>query len=229
MTRIIALIPAYNESLSIGEAVRGVLRHVSEVIVIDDGSSDNTTEQASSAGALVITHALNRGQGAALQTGTELALARHADIIIHFDADGQMNPSQIPVLIRPLLKGPYQVSLGSRFLMPENSIAMPLHKKVVHRLLVQVHWIFTGIKLTDVHCGFRALTAYAARQLVISHNRMAHASELEYRIAQYALPFIEIPISIRYTDYSKQKSMPLLSHAWQILRDITIHLFLKRK
>lgn len=221
-----AVIPAYNESIVIASVIKGVKKYVDSVIVIDDGSSDDTADKARSAGAVVIKHIINRGQGAALQTGTDYALTHGAEIIVHFDADGQMDPSDIPFLCEPIQKGECDIVLGSRFLNAENSI--PKTKKIIHLLARRFDRIISGINSTDVHCGFRCISFRTAQRIRINHDRMAHATEILENIARNNFRFKEIPITVRYTAYSRGKAMPIFTHIWQILRDIAVGKLVKR-
>ncbi|MCG2687352.1 glycosyltransferase family 2 protein [Candidatus Parcubacteria bacterium] len=193
-----AVIPAYNEQSRVAEAVRDALLYVNYAVVVDDCSSDQTSKNALDAGAIVLRHMLNRGQGASLQTGTDYALENlKADIIVHFDADGQMQGSDIQELIKPILDNRADIVLGSRFL--GDSIKMPLSRKLVLKLGMLFTLCISGIKLTDTHCGFRALSKKSAKDIVITRDRMAHASEILDLIKVYGLRFVECPVTIKYS------------------------------
>ncbi|WP_221441878.1 glycosyltransferase family 2 protein [Luteimonas sp. MC1825] len=197
------VVPAYNESTSIGPVVRGALAHVDGVVVVDDASADDTGEQARLAGAVVLRHPVNLGQGAALQTGISHALAEGARYIVMFDADGQHEAAEIDRMLAALRDSKVDVALGSRF--KGTTVGMPRLRRVVLKLAIAFTRLTTGLKLSDSHNGFRAFTADAARQLRIRQNRMAHASEILEQIGQRRLTFVEVPVTIRYTDYSKRK------------------------
>src|SRR3989338_824890 len=122
--KIVAVVPAYNEVSAIGRVINELGDVVDLVMVVDDGSSDSTGEVATRAGALVVRHFLNRGQGAALQTGIEAAIDAGADIIVTFDADGQFVASDVPKVIEPLLLSRADIVFGSRFLQA-NEIPAP--------------------------------------------------------------------------------------------------------
>ena len=130
--RIAAVIPAWNEATRIGPVIRGVRSFADLVIVIDDGSEDKTADVAKKAGAITLRHSLNRGQGAALRTGTEAALRLGADIVVHVDADGQHDPSMIQTLSDPIVRGEADVVFGSRFLGIDPS-GMPWIRKQYFR------------------------------------------------------------------------------------------------
>ena len=213
----VAIIPAFNEEKRIGSSVRDAMPHVDHVVVVDDCSRDQTHVVAQAAGAWVLRHPLNRGQGAALQTGTEFALRKlNATHLVHFDADGQMQGAEIPQQLEPLLLGKADITLGSRFL--GKSLNMPNSRKITLKLgLLFTRWV-SGIKLTDTHNGFRALNQKAARSIVITLDRMAHASEILDQIVVLGLRYQEVPVTIRYTEETLAKGQSSLG-AIRILRD----------
>lgn len=197
------VIPAYNESTSIGPVVRGVLPHVEGAVVVDDASADDTGVQARAAGAVVLRHPVNLGQGAALQTGISQALAEGARYIVTFDADGQHDATEIGPMLAALREANADVALGSRFLGA--TVGMTRSRRVLLKLAVAFTRLTTGLKLSDAHNGFRAFTADAASKLRIRQNRMAHASEILEQVGRERMVFVEVPVTIRYTDYSKLK------------------------
>lgn len=208
--RTVAIIPAYNEATRIANAIADALPHVTQVVVVDDCSHDDTAEVAQLSGATVLRHVINRGQGAALQTGTVFALkVLRADIIVHFDADGQMTGAEIPTLVAPLLTAEAEVVLGSRFLgkQAEN---MPWFRRLMLRAATFFTIGFSGIRVTDTHNGFRALSRKAAEELVITLDRMAHASEILDLIIAKELRYVERPVTIRYSVASLAKGQSTL-------------------
>ncbi len=219
MSGIYAVIPAYNEAATVAQAVRGVLPYVSRVVVVDDGSCDDTAAQAKAAGAKVVRHAVNLGQGAALQTGIDYALLRKAEIIVTFDADGQHDPADIPSLVAALAHA--DVAFGSRFL--GQAVGMGRLRGLFLKLARAYTYATTGLMLSDTQNGVRALSAQAARRIRLRQNRMAHAAEFIAQVAQHKLRFAEVPCTVRYTDYSRAKGQKS-RHAIYILLD----LFLKR-
>lgn len=197
------IIAAYNEVKKIGAVIAGVKRAGHRnIIVVDDGSSDATAEVAARAGATVLRHALNRGQGAALKTGIDAALLRGAAYLVTFDADGQHDPNEIKDLLIPVQRGEIDVALGSRFLSKRSNI--PWFKKLVLKGGILFTWVFSGVQLTDAHNGFRAMNRKAAAQIEIRQDRMEHASEIVDEIHRHKLRFREIPVTIKYTEYSIQ-------------------------
>lgn len=195
----VAVIPAYNEEKRVAAAIMDAARFVDAVVVVDDCSKDQTGEVAYSSGAYVLKHIINRGQGASLQTGTEFALeVLEADIIVHFDADGQMSGEDIPSMMSPILFGDADVVLGSRFL-GKASQNMPLLRRILLRGGLWFTAIVSGIRVTDTHNGFRALSRHAAQQMKLTIDRMAHASEILDLIKVKRLRYVERPVTIRYT------------------------------
>ncbi len=224
--RTVALIPAYNEETRIAAAVRDACRFVGAVVVVDDCSRDNTGEAARAAGAVVLRHAINRGQGAALQTGSEYALSRlGADVIVHFDADGQMRGEEIPTMVEPILLGEADVVLGSRFLGKKANF--PTARLLSNRLACLFTILLSGIRLTDTHNGFRALSRHAAEQTTITLDRMAHASQILDLIKVRGLRYIERPVTITYSAETLAKS-PSSLRAFAIVRDIFTDKFFTR-
>ena len=201
--RVFIIIPAYNEEKTIALVVRGVFTSNPgvQVVVVDDGSSDKTARLAKESGAVVIQHVINRGQGAALQTGNDYALKAGAEVIAHFDADGQFEPREISKLVEPIVQAEADVVLGSRFLK-NNTI--PLSKKyLVLPTARLVNFIFTGLWLSDAHNGFRVMAARAAGLIKINQDRMAHNSDIVRQIKEDNLSFIEVPVTVHYHRYGQ--------------------------
>lgn len=210
------IIPAYNEDKVISNVVSDVCRRGYSVIVIDDASSDNTAEKAHAAGAYVCRHAINLGQGAALQTGISFALRHNAQFLVTFDADGQHQADEIPAMLAPLLSGTADVTLGSRFLRPESAPTMPpLRRKILYLATLFTRFT-TGLALTDTHNGFRGFSRAGALKLSLRQDRMAHASEILNEIADKNLRYQEVPVTILYTAYSLAKGQKL-SNSFNIL------------
>jgi len=202
-TSIWLIIPAYNEAAVIGRVVADVIRRGYNVAVIDDGSTDETGRRAGATGAIVVTHPINLGQGAALQTGIQFALRRGADTIVTFDADGQHRPADIDSLIGALTTNNADFALGSRFLGA--AVAMPPSRRL---LLMAATWftrLTTGLNVSDTHNGLRAMTRRGASRIKLRQNRMAHASELLDEIARSGLRYVEVPVTIEYSRYSLAK------------------------
>jgi polyprenyl-phospho-N-acetylgalactosaminyl synthase len=201
--QVYVVIPAYNEGTVIFRVVSEVSRAGYIVIVIDDGSSDATAEQAGAAGATVIRHPFNLGQGAALQSGIEYALAQAAECIVTFDADGQHRVSDISRLTDALVRERADFALGSRFL--GQAPDLPPLRRLVLRAATAFTRLTTGLQLTDTHNGLRAMTRRGANAIKLRQNRMAHASECLAQIARSGLRYVEQPVTIEYSAYSLAK------------------------
>jgi glycosyltransferase involved in cell wall biosynthesis len=217
--RIVAVVPAYNEAQAIGAVIADLLAADVGVVVVDDGSADETAEQARVAGARVLRHAINRGQGAALQTGITAALQTDAEIIVTFDADGQFSAGDISALVAPIVAGTADVTLGSRFL--GEAIAMPTARRLLVRLVVAVTRLYTGLRITDAHNGLRAFSAAAAARINLRQDRMAHASEILEQIAQQRLRYVEVPVAVHYSAYSLAKGQKM-SGSFHIVWDLFV-------
>jgi glycosyltransferase involved in cell wall biosynthesis len=217
--KVFFVIPAFNEAAAVGDVVRRVRARFPDVIVVDDGSQDDTGAVARAAGALVLRHVLNRGQGAALQTGLECALARGADVIVTFDSDGQHQLEDVDALLAPVLEGRCDVALGSRFLHPDSRV--PLLRKLTLKLGVVFTRLVSKVKVTDTHNGLRALSRRAAERLHLRQDRMAHASEILDELGRLGLRYCEVPVRIVYSDYARAKGQPS-SAALRIVWDFLI-------
>jgi glycosyltransferase involved in cell wall biosynthesis len=214
---IFIVVPAYNEARAIGTVVTNLMSAGwRNVLVIDDGSSDETRAAARAAGALVLTHVINRGQGAALQTGISYALQRGAEVIVTFDSDGQHRVEDLEGLIAPILDQTADVALGSRFLGSTEKI--PRSRKLLLRAAVWFTRFTSGLRVTDAHNGLRAFSRNAAARIHIDLDRMAHASELIDQVARGRMRFVEVPVHIRYSDYSRRKGQSSLG-AFRVLFD----------
>ncbi|MBI5038130.1 MAG: glycosyltransferase family 2 protein [Candidatus Kerfeldbacteria bacterium] len=204
------IIPALNEGQRIATVVEQVRQRYPQVVVIDDGSDDGTGMTAAQAGAIVLTHEINRGQGASLKTGIVYALEHDAEAIVTFDADGQHNADDIDRLLQPIQDGRADIVLGSRFL--ENTAEnMPLLRKVMLRAAVIFTRFASGLNVTDTHNGLRALTRDAAHRIKIHQDRMAHASEILDEINRNQLRFVEVPVTIHYSAYSTEKGQSTMA------------------
>jgi glycosyltransferase involved in cell wall biosynthesis len=195
---------------------RGVTPHA-RVVVVDDGSSDDTGDQALAGGACVATHLVNRGQGAALQTGIDFALAQGASHLVTFDADGQHDVAEALQMVSVCRSEGRDAVLGSRFL--GTTVNMPALRRIVIKAAVIFTRLTTGLRLTDAHNGLRVLSRDAARKIRIRQDRMAHASEILSQIARLRLNWREHPVTITYSEYSLAKGQKL-SNSVRILEDI---------
>lgn len=220
------MVPAYNEGAVIRTTLQPVIEAGYSVVVVDDGSSDNTWEQLGGLGVHRLRHPLNLGQGAALQTGVSYALKQGAEYIVHYDADGQHSPDDIEGLLAPVKAGEADLALGSRFLRQADWQAVPLGRRILLRGGVIVNGLLTGLWLSDAHNGARAMNRRAAEQIVLKENGFAHASEILQQIKAGGLRYVERPTRIRYTEYSQFKGQKA-SNALNILMDLVIRRFLQ--
>jgi len=197
------VVPAYNEARVVAGVVAELKPDAHRIVVVDDGSSDSTAEMAAECGAVVLRHPINLGQGAALQTGIEFALARGAELIVTFDADGQHRTADVARLIDALEAERADFALGSRFL--GSAVNIPPLRRMLLRAATLFTRLTTGLALTDAHNGLRAMTRRGALRIRLRQNRMAHASEILGQIAASGLKYVEVPVTIDYSSYSRAK------------------------
>ena len=214
------IVAAYNEAPVIGRVVAELAGCGYRVVVVDDGSTDATGALALTAGAAVLTHPVNLGQGAALQTGIAFALRRGADTIVTFDADGQHRAGDAAVLITALAANSADFALGSRFLAA--TPAMPASRRLLLRAATAFTRLTTGLHVTDTHNGLRAMTRRGASRIALRQNRMAHASEILHCIARSGLAYVEVPVTVDYNAYSLAKGQRF-SDSLRILLDLSAH------
>lgn len=202
MPKVFCVIPAFNEQKNVKKVIEDVKIFVDKIIVVDDASRDDTFYLAKSSGVIVLRHLINRGQGAALQTGNEYALRNGADIIIHFDADGQFVASEIPEVLKPILNNECDVAFGSRFLGKQSN--MPWFKKnVLFPVARLVNKFLFDVQMSDPQSGFRIMTAKVAGKIIIEQDGMAHASEILAKIFKNGFKIKEVPITVIYKDFGQ--------------------------
>lgn len=187
--------------------IQSVVKSVKEqgfhnIIVVDDGSSDETADKARQAGAMIVCHKINRGKGGATCTGLVAAKQVNADIVVTMDGDGQHDPRDITKIIKPLLIKKTDVVLGSR-LHTDNRI--PRGRVLVNRLANIMTWLLYGLAVTDSQSGFRAYSRLALEKINPTGSRYEYDSEVIREIALHKLRYQEIPIRVQYTLYSQQK------------------------
>ncbi len=214
---LFVIVPAYNEEKNIGRVLSGLFSQgMQNIVVVDDGSSDGTFMVAKLAGAVVLSHEVNRGQGAALQTGNEYALGKGASTVVHFDADGQFNPADIAKSLAVMQNKNLDVILGSRFL--DNRSQIPWTKRYIILPIARfINRLLTGLKLTDVHNGFRILSRRALEVINISQDRMAHNSEIIKQVKEKNLSYLEYPVEVTYNEYGQGVGGGL-KIIWEILQ-----------
>ncbi|WP_224403950.1 glycosyltransferase family 2 protein [Pseudonocardia sp. ICBG1034] len=213
------VIPVYNEEAVIADVVSEVAAHFPNIACIDDGSRDGSADRIASTSAHLIRHPINLGQGASLQTGIEYALRRDAERIVTFDADGQHDVEDAVRMVEFLIRDRADVVLGSRFL--GSSEPVPVLKRLVLRTVATLSPASRKLKLTDAHNGLRALNRAVVEDMRISMNGMAHASEIVALLARSSWRIQEVPVTIRYTEYSRSKGQSLFNGV-NILFDLSV-------
>lgn len=202
------VVPLYNEGEVIADVVHEARRTFPQIVCVDDGSTDNSAAEARRAGARVVQHPVNLGQGAALQTGMAYALSDPGmRWVVTFDSDGQHQVSDVLAMLEKARAEQLDVVFGSRFL--DDRTQAGALKKLVLRLAVAYTNLTTHTRLSDAHNGLRLLNRETAARLDIQQNRMAHASEIVQQIGEMNVRYAESPVHILYTDYSKAKGQSL--------------------
>lgn len=199
---IVVVIPAHNEARLIGSVILGLEKFKAMVIVVDDGSSDNTAEISLAAGARVIRHATNMGKGAALTTGFREAAKHKPDVVVMIDADGQHQPEALPGLISPILEGSADIVIGSRYLGDHSNVP---------KSRILGHWFFnlmtktsSGTIATDSQSGYRAFSPRAMESIAFSSEGFSVESEMQFIANENQLVLEEIPIKIDYQEAPKR-------------------------
>jgi len=223
---VFVIVPAYNDAPIIRSTIKQLLDLNYKVVVVDDGSSDDTWLEVSVLPVYLLHHRINLGQGAALQTGMTFALQEGAEILVHFDADGKHQAADISTLIDALLQGESEVVFGSRFLRKTDRGAVPFFRRLLLKIGVVVNGISTGVWLSDAHNGLRALSATAARQLELKENGYAHATEILAQVRKLNLRYAERPTTIVYNDYSRATGQSMWN-SLNIVFDLLVERLLK--
>ena len=202
------VVPLYNEAPVVREVITAARAVFPHVVVVDDGSTDASAAEAAAAGAVVVRHPINLGQGAALQTGITYVLERtDARYLVTFDADGQHSPSDAAAMVERAEAEDLAIVLGSRFLDGKTDVGWL--KRLVLRTVAVVSSRTSGMHLTDAHNGLRLIRRDAAQHLDLTQNRMAHASQIIRQLGATGLPWREQGVHIVYTDYSRAKGQSL--------------------
>src|SRR5437879_2030057 len=199
-SRIIAAIPAYNEGATIGSVVLKARQFASEVVVIDDGSTDDTANTAALAGARVIHHHANMGYGAAIKTCLNHARENGVDILVILDGDGQHRAELIPLVAEPVVKGEADVSIGSRFLNPRGSEGVPRYRRFGIGLITKLTNLGThhNRKVRDAQSGFRAYSRAAIEAVDPLETNMGASTEILWEADRKGLRIVEVPIVVDY-------------------------------
>ena len=219
--RVAAVIPAYNEELTVGSVILSTKEFVDEVIIIDDGSRDNTTKVSRLAGAHVITLEQNMGQAGAIIAGLNYAYENGFDAIVLLDADGQMVADDIPAVVGPVLTGEADMVLGSRFLKDDNEI--PTYRQFGQKVLNLATNISSEKKTSDCQSGFRSLNRKGLQIMTdIESNGFNYATDMLDRANDFGLRIVEVPVSVRYDVPNSSKKNPLTHGIGVLTRIINV-------
>jgi len=214
--KIVLCIPAYNEEKNISTVINKARSHVNEIIVCNDGSSDDTAKLARQEGALVVNHPRNYGYGRTIRTLFQMALERTADIVITMDSDGQHNPEQIPTLVEPILKNGIDIVIGSRFADPNTKIKIPFYRSFGIKTITQFTKHASYKNLTDSQSGFRAYSRHALETMNLVEDGMEISTEILLRAGSKKLIISEVPITVNY-DIKNTSTHNFLSHGMSVL------------
>ncbi len=222
---ITAILPAFNEEVSIGSMVLHARQHADHVVVIDDGSKDRTSEMAELAGAEVIRHPKNMGKGKALRTGFEHAGKNGCEVVITMDADGQHDPDDIAKLVAPILKGEADIVNGSRY-MNGNDENTPFYRRIGQNILDKATNLNAGLQITDTQSGFRAFSRHTLPAFRFKSNGLAIESEMLMDAANAGLRIKEVNIGVRY-DVGNSSENPI-KHGFGVLANVIHDMELNR-
>ena len=201
--RVVVAIPCYNEDRFIGSVVLKAREFADRVIVVDDGSTDDTARIAEAAGALVIRHEVNKGKGMAMNTAFQWAKENGAQVMVMFDGDGQHDPEQIPSVLKPVLEDKVDVSLGTRFLYARSDI--PGYRVIGQRILTLITNIGSGVKVTDTQSGFRVFSRKSIEILSFRHKGVGDVEcEMQFLIKEHDLKVAEVSIVANYDEKVKR-------------------------
>ena len=219
--KIFIVIPAWNEGERIGQVLESLSSLPYKMVVVDDGSSDNTYQVASRYSVVLLRHKINRIQGAALQTGNDYALAKGADIIVHFDADGQFLVNEIESIVQPILDKQADIVFGSRFLAKKSDIPW-LKEKIYFPIARIINRVLFGIKSSDPQSGFRAMTRATAQKIRIEQDDFSHCTEIMAKAFEYKLRIKEVPITVVYHRFGQN-----LAGGIKIIKDLLFSKIIK--
>ena len=217
-SKILVCIPAFNEAGAITEIIRKSRKYADDIIVYDDGSTDNTYEAATSAGAIVIRNPENKGYGVAIRSLFQAAKEKDADIMVTLDSDGQHNPDQIPELIEPLKHG-FDIVIGSRFLNNSDKQKVPKYRTLGIKTITKLTQAASYNGITDSQSGFRAYTKNALSKINLFEDGMAVSTEILLRAKEKRLLATEVPITINYNVKDTSTHNPI-SHGIGVLYSV---------
>jgi glycosyltransferase involved in cell wall biosynthesis len=206
--KIYIIIPAFNEAGSIAKVIKDLFYYGYEnIVVVDDGSTDKTAKIVKQLNVYLIIHPVNMGPGAAIKTGIDFALLKNADIIVTFDADGQHLAKDIYDLIQPIISNKVEITLGNRFLNKASKV--PTFKKIILKAGAILMFLMYGILSSDSHNGLKAISKSAALKIDIKSNGWEYCSEIIEEIMLKKVKYQEVPVTVKYTDYSIKKGQKI--------------------
>ena len=220
----IACIPAFNEEKPIVDVIKKSLNYVDQVVVCDDGSSDLTSKNAKSAGAVVIKHEKNMGKGYAMKTLFKYAKDIDADIVITIDGDGQFLPEQIKNLLKPILENSFDVVIGNRF---SDDKEMPSYRKIGNQMLDKITKLAADLPFSDTQSGFRSYSKKAIQSIDFSTSGFGVDSEILINAVDKGLKITETDVTVLYDTGLKTSTKDPVSHSMSVigslLESIAIH------
>jgi len=218
--KIMAAIPAYNEEQFIGDIVTRTKKFIDKVIVIDDGSTDNTSKAAQAAGAEVIKHKTRQGAGGATKTAFEAAKRSYADILVTLDGDGQHNPDEIPQLLAPILNEEADLVIGSRFLK-SNLSNMPKYRKFGIDVITFLYNFGSKARVSDAQCCFRAQNRKLIEAVNITDAGFGFSVQVLIQARKKGFTIREVPISCIY--HSDGSSLNPVTHGLGVAFNVIKH------
>jgi glycosyltransferase involved in cell wall biosynthesis len=218
--KILMLVPAYNEEESIGEVIKKIRAIYPEVLVYDDGSTDETANVAESNGAMVIRNNRNRGYGRALKTLFQHAVVMDVDIVVTIDSDGQHDPNQIPQLIQPLLENKADIVIGSRFLTDDDKPNVPKYRRFGIKTITKFAQAGCFDKITDATSGFRAYSTNSLKRLHLTEDGMGIATEILLKADESSLRLLEVPITTTRYDIKDSAAHGPVKLGWSVISHV---------
>jgi glycosyltransferase involved in cell wall biosynthesis len=223
--KIVVAIPCFNTEGSIGDVVSKTKKYVDDVIVVDDGSTDSTSETAQAAGAKVIKHKTNQGAGAATKTAFEAAKRSHADILVTLDGDGQHNPDEIPQLLAPILNEEADLVIGSRFLHP-NLHQIPKYRKFGISVITFLYNLGSKVRVSDSQCCFRAQNRKLIEAVKITEAGFGFSVQVLIQARKKGFTIKEVPVSCVY--HSQSSTLNPITHGLGVAFDVIKHRLFSR-
>lgn len=225
IVKVAIIVPAFNEGKILAQVLKNLKNNFKHkdltIVVIDDGSADNTAKIAEEGADIVLRHFINRGLGASIKTGLEWAKLSSTDIVVTFDGDGQHNPKEIKKIIAPILKGNADVVIGTRF---KNISGVPFDRLIINMLANFATFMFFGVLSSDTQSGFRAFSKKAISKINLTADRMEVSTEILVEAKRNNLILKEVPIDVIYTNYSREKGQKN-TNAFPILFKFAVKLF----